>query len=39
MKNFFLDDEETVSRWEYAAGFVGVFVLWYVVIAAALGLI
>ena len=39
MKDFFLDDEETVSRWEYAAGFVGVVLAWGIVLAANFGII
>lgn len=39
MKDFFLDTEEAIERWKYAAGFVGVVLAWGIVLAANFGII
>ena len=39
MKQFFMDDERTIERWKWAAGFVGVTALWFAVLAASFGII
>ncbi len=39
MMKFFMDTEETIERWKYAAGFVGVALAWGIVLAANFGII
>ena len=39
MRKYFLDTEEDIERWKYAAGFVGVALAWGIVLAANFGII
>ena len=39
MKRFFMDSQVAVERWKFASAFVGVAVVWFVVLAASFGII
>lgn len=36
---FFMDTEESIERWKYAAGFVGAVLAWGIVLAMSFGII
>lgn len=39
MREFFMDDAETIEKWKYAAGVVGITIAWGIVLAIHFGLI
>lgn len=39
MRKYFMDTEESIERWKYAAGFVGAVLAWGIVLAASFGII
>lgn len=39
MREFFMDDAETIEKWKYATGVVGVAMIWGVILCIHFGLI
>ena len=39
MKRFFMDDEATISRWRYAAGLIGMALLWGITLTVVSGIL
>ena len=39
MKRFFMDDEETIERWKFIAGFIGMTALWGAMIILTTGIL